>query len=159
MKHTTRITLLTLAISGLLLGQSVLAEPTNTAAPAKQESASVTVKQHNRQEKRQKHLEMLKSNLKLNASQEAAWTEWVDTIKEDPKDLQEMRDNMESWSGMTAIERMEKKLAFLKERVTKQEARLAATKKFYDTLSPEQRLIFDKDFNAGHHRHNKHEKK
>ena len=35
--------------------------------------------------------------------------------------------------------------------IVKQEARLAATKTFYATLSPEQRQTFDKGFNFEHH--------
>jgi Spy/CpxP family protein refolding chaperone len=55
---------------------------------------------------------------------------------------------------------MEKMLAFSKEHIARQEARLAATKTFYATLSPEQRQAFDKGFNFEHHgRFGKHWKK
>jgi hypothetical protein len=55
---------------------------------------------------------------------------------------------------------MEKMLSFSKEHITKQETRLAATRTFYALLTPEQRLIFDKDYNFEHHgRFGKHLKK
>ncbi|MEI7995834.1 MAG: Spy/CpxP family protein refolding chaperone [Methylococcaceae bacterium] len=50
-------------------------------------------------------------------------------------------------------DRMEKMLAFPQEHIARQELRLAATKTFYSTLTPEQRKIFDKDFNFEHHGH------
>ena len=150
MKYKIRISILALAISGLLVGQSVLAEPT---VPAKQESTSEAPKKCDQEERKGKRLETLKSDLKLNASQEAAWTEWVSKIKGDHEDWKEKRENVESWASLPAPERMEKRLAFSKEHIAKQEARLAATKTFYATLSPEQRLIFDKGFNFEHHGH------
>jgi Spy/CpxP family protein refolding chaperone len=45
----------------------------------------------------------------------------------------------------TAIERMERMLAHMKEEQTRMEARLAATKKFYARLTPEQRKVFDEE--------------
>ena len=160
MKHITRITILTLAISGLLAGRNVLAEPADAAALAKPKPASEEPKKCDRWEGREKRLEALKTDLKLNANQEAAWTEWVGKIKGDHKGWEEKRKNAESWASLPAPDRMEKMLAFSKEHIAKQEARLAATKTFYATLSPEQRQIFDKGFNFEHHgRFGKHWKK
>lgn len=162
MKHTTRTSLLTIAISGLLLaGQSVLAETTNAAAvPGKSKVASEEIKRCDRWEGKDQRLETLKSGLKLNANQEVAWAEWVGAIKEDRKGWEEKRKNEESWASLPAPERMEKMLIFSKEHIAKQEARLAATKTFYATLSPEQRQAFDKGFNFEHHgRFGKHGKK
>ena len=68
----------------------------------------------------------------------------------DEEGWDEKRKNFESWAGLPAPDRMEKMLAFSKEHVAKQEARLAATKSFYATLSPEQQKIFDKGFTFGH---------
>ena len=152
MKHTTRITLLTFALSGLLAGRNVLAEPTEApTAPGKQDPASGEPKKCDRWEEKEKRLEALKSDLKLTANQEAAWSEWVGKIKGDRKGWEGKRKNFESWANLPAPDRMEKMLAFSKEHVARQEARLAATKTFYATLSPEQRQTFDKGFNFGHH--------
>ena len=81
MKHITRITILTLAISGLSAGRNVLAEPADAAALVKPKPASEEPKKCDRWEGREKRLEALKTDLKLNANQEAAWTEWVGKIK------------------------------------------------------------------------------
>jgi periplasmic protein CpxP/Spy len=160
MKHITRIAILTLAISGLLAGRNVLAEPADAAALVKAKPASEEPKKCDRWEGKEKHLETLKSDLKLNASQEAAWTEWVSKIKGDHKNWEEQRKNVDSWASLPALERMEKMLAFSKEHIALQEVRLAATKAFYATLSPEQRQIFDKEFKFEHHdRFGKHSKK
>ena len=160
MKHITRSALLTLAISGLLLGQNVLAEPADATALVKAKPASEEPKKCDRWEEKEKRLETLKTDLKLNASQETAWTEWVSKIKGDHKNWEEKRKDVESWASLPAIDRMEKMLAFSKEHIARQEARLTATKTFYATLSPEQRQVFDKEFKfEDHDRFGKHWKK
>ena len=156
MKHTTRIALLTFAISSLFVGRNVLAEPLNAAVLGKPKPVNEQPKKCDRWEGEEKRLETLKSDLKLNANQEAAWTEWVGKIKGDHAGWEERRKNEESWANLPAPDRMEKMLAFSKEHIAKQEMHLAATKTFYATLSPEQRKTFDKDFNFEHHgRHDK----
>jgi Spy/CpxP family protein refolding chaperone len=156
MKHTTKIVFLSLAISSLLLGQSAFAE---SVVPAKQEAASETPKKCDKEEHKGKRLEALKTELKLNASQETAWNEWAAKIKGDHEGWEEKRKEMESWASLTVPERMEKKIAFSKEHIAKQEERLAATKTFYVVLTPEQRQIFDKGFMFEHHGGGKHDKK
>jgi len=151
MKHTTRIAIVTLAISSLLTGRNVLAEPANDTTLGKPKPASEQPKKCDRWEGEENRLETLKSNLKLNANQEAAWTEWVGKIKGDYAGWEEKRKNEESWASLPAPDRMEKMLAFSKEHIARQEVRLAATKTFYAILSPEQRQTFDKGFNFEHH--------
>jgi hypothetical protein len=160
MKHITRIAILTLTISGLLAGRNVLAEPADASALVKPKPASEEPKKCDRWEEKEQRLEKLKTDLKLNANQEAAWTEWAGKIKGDRKSWEEKRKNAESWASLPAPDRMEKMLAFSKEHIARQEARLAATKTFYAMLSPEQRQIFDKEFKFEHHdRFGKHWKK
>jgi len=146
-----KIALLTLVSSGLLASHTVLAEPADVTATAKPKTIREETKKCDRLEGHEKRLETLKSDLKLNANQEAAWSEWADKLKEDRKNGEESRKNAESWATLPTPERMEKMLTFSKEHIAKQEARLAATKTFYATLSPEQRLAFDKDFKFEHH--------
>ena len=160
MKHNIRIAILTLAISGLLAGRNALAEPADTAALIKPKPASEEPKKCDRTEEKEQRLETLKSDLKLNANQEAAWAEWVGKIKGDHAGWEQKRKNEKSWASLPAPERMEKMLAFSKEHIARQELRLAATKNFYATLSPEQRQTFDKDFKFEHQdRFGKHWKK
>jgi len=152
MKHSIKTILATLAISSLLAGSNVLAEPADAAAAAgKPESAGSEPKKCDRWEGKEKRLESLKADLKLNPVQEAAWTEWAGKIKGDGKGWEEKRKNFESLASLPVPERMEKMLAFSKEHIARQEARLAATKTFYAALSPEQRQTFDKGFDIGHH--------
>ena len=151
MRHTTRLALLTLVISCLLAGRNVLAEPADAAAHEPATIAGEEPKKCDRREGKENRLETLKADLKLSADQEAAWAEWVSKIKGDRKDWKEKRETVESWANLPAPERMEKMLALSKERIAKQEARLNATKAFYATLSPEQRLILDKGFKFEQH--------
>lgn len=151
MKHTTRIALLTFAISSLIVGRNVLAEPLNATVPGKLKPVNEQLKKCDRWEGEEKRLETLKSDLKLKPDQEAAWTEWAGKIKGDHANWEEKHKNEQSWAGLSVPDRMEKMLAFSKEHIARQEARLAATKTFYATLTPEQRLIFDKGFNFEHH--------
>lgn len=151
MNPLIRTAQLTLALSGLLAGQSVLAESTDAESAAKLTPASEELKKCERWEGKQQRLETLKTDLKLNANQEAAWTEWAGKIDGDRKGWEERRKNELSWGSLPAPERMEKMLDFSKEHIARQEARLAATKTFYALLSPEQRLVFDKGFNFEHH--------
>jgi hypothetical protein len=147
MKHSAKIILLTLAIPGLLSSWNALAQ----AAVGKAAPAGEEMKNCDHWEGKAKRLETLKADLKLNPSQEAAWTEWAGKMEADHKGWEEKRKNAESWAALPAPERMEKMLNFSKEHIAKQEERLAATKTFYDTLSPEQRTTFDKEFNFEHH--------
>ncbi len=154
MKYTMRITLLALAISGLLSGINALAETVNAAGIDTLKPASEESKKCDHLDRRDRQQAELKSALKLNADQESAWNEWVGKINEDRKGWDEKRKYDESLTDLSAPERMEKKLAFAKEHIATEEARLAATKIFYITLLPEQRLTFDKGFDVKkHHSH------
>ena len=72
MKHTTRIALLTFAISSLSVGRNVLAEPLDAAVLGKPKPANEQSKKCDRWEGEGKRLETLKSDLKLKPDQEAA---------------------------------------------------------------------------------------
>jgi Ni/Co efflux regulator RcnB len=98
-------------------------------------------------------LEKLHTALKLNPTQETAWKEWSGKINAERSGWKERRKEFETGGNLPVPERMEKMLAFAKERVGKLEERLAATKAFYATLSPEQRQVFDKEFTFGPHGH------
>ncbi len=150
MKNTIKLSMLTLAIPCLLTARIVMAEPSDTAVD-KPKPASVEPKKCDHREGKEKRLEALKTDLKLDAAQEAAWTEWAGKIKGNNKDREENRKMVESWASLPVPDRMEKMLAFSKEHIARQEELLAATKTFYATLSPEQRKTFDKEFDFEHH--------
>lgn len=101
-------------------------------------------------EKRQAELH---DKLKLNASQEGAWKNYIARVKptEPPK-----RPDRAEIEKLPAPERMEKMLGFMQENEKRMADRIAATKEFYAVLTPEQQKIFNDEFMPGkgrrHHR-------
>jgi len=150
MKHPIKITLFALALSSLWASAGAQAVPSTDAAPTAKQEPTGEPKNCDRWDRKEQRLETLKADLKLNPSQQAAWTEWVGKVQGDRQGFEEKRKAFESWESLPAPERLEKQLAFSKEHVAKLEASLVATKAFYAQLSPEQRQIFDKGFNFGH---------
>ena len=90
-----------------------------------------------RMEKRQTALH---HKLKLNADQEVAWKEFI-AGKTPP--AMGMRMNRAEMMKLSAPDRMEKMLGFMKERQAQMTVRLVGLKKFYAVLTPEQQKIFD----------------
>ncbi len=82
----------------------------------------------------------LHDKLKLSASQEDAWKIYADATA---KNLTPSKRTATDFDSMTAPQRMEKGLEFMKERQAKMEAQLACLKTFYATLTPEQQKVFD----------------
>jgi len=101
---------------------------------------------HENCDRRLKQLEKLKVNLKLSSIQETAWAEWVGTYKTEHDGWKEHHKDPETWAKLTVPERLEKKLELTKAHVVRLEEHLVAVKKFYDTLTAEQRITFNKDF-------------
>lgn len=93
----------------------------------------------------------LHDKLKLNANQESAWNLFTASIT--PTHMGKRPDRAE-WQNLSAPERMEKRLALMKEREAHMTSRLAATKTFYATLTAEQQKVFNENFMKGR-RHGK----
>jgi hypothetical protein len=147
MKHAKRLAVIVLSVSALAASgvgaaESPASPPAAGGAP---ESSEFPCHPH-RGELAEERLKTLHKDLKLKADQEAAWKEWADKMQAGRAAWKERHKEFESMSSLPAPERMEKMLAFSKERLSKQEERLAATKSFYATLSAEQKQIFDKEF-------------
>ncbi len=140
---------LALAACGFLASGASLAAPPNPSAEPGSQEPGPRGPGGNWEEFRAFKLEKLHQDLKLTAKQESAWNEWSGKIKAERPAWKE-RENL---GNLTAPERMEKMLAFAKERVATLEERLAATKAFYAVLTPEQRQTFDKGFDFGPHGH------
>lgn len=106
------------------------------------------------QERRAKHLADLKTKLKLNASQESAWTTFTSATQPPARpaggpDRAAMRAEMEKLSTPQRIDRMQARQA---ERSAMFAKRANATKAFYATLTPEQQKTFDAEtLRRGHH--------
>lgn len=82
----------------------------------------------------------LHDKLKLSASQEDAWKTYTEATA---KNMTPPKREVADLDGMTAPQRIEKGLEFMKERQANMEAQLAALKTFYATLTPEQQKVFD----------------
>lgn len=82
----------------------------------------------------------LHDKLKLSANQEGAWKTYTDATM---KNLTPPKRTGMDFDSMTAPQRMEKGLEFMKERQSRMEAQLGALKTFYAGLTPEQQKVFD----------------
>lgn len=102
-----------------------------------------------RMEKRQAEL---RAKLNLNANQDTAWKAYVARMR--PADMSQ-RPSRSEMETLSVPERMEKRLAFMKQAEQRMTERLAATRDFYAVLSPEQQKIFNDEF-KGHGRHRHH---
>jgi Spy/CpxP family protein refolding chaperone len=94
---------------------------------------------------RARHQAQLHDKLKISASQEAAWKLFLDKTKPAPFDPA-ARPSKEEFAKLSTPERLDKKLEFMRKREAFAEQRVAATKEFYATLSPEQQKTFDAEF-------------
>lgn len=93
----------------------------------------------------------LHDKLKLNANQEAAWKTYLGKIGPVEPGQRPDRDAI---AKLSAPERMEKMLGFMKERENRLASATAATKEFYAVLTPEQQKIFNEEAGGfGHGRH------
>ena len=86
-------------------------------------------------------LAWLKAELKITASQEAAWNAFVATSRERAAEMQAHREAM--FSTGAAPERFAQRARFMQERVAGMEASAAALKDLYAALTPEQKATAD----------------
>jgi protein CpxP len=89
----------------------------------------------------------LHDKLKLNATQEKAWTTFSDRMKPGARPA---RPDQAELAKLSAPERMERMLARMQEREKKMADRITATKDFYAVLTPEQQKTFNDQFGPGH---------
>jgi periplasmic protein CpxP/Spy len=104
------------------------------------------------QERMAKRQAELHGKLKLNASQETAWKAYV--AKMTPS-AHPTRPDRAEFDKLPAPQRMEKMLAMMKDGEARMADRVAATKAFYEVLTPEEKKTFDEEFlhGRGHGRH------
>jgi Spy/CpxP family protein refolding chaperone len=93
----------------------------------------------------------LKTALKLNANQEAAWSQYQQAMKP-PAAPAAMADRAE-WSKLTTPQRLEKMQAMHAERQKQMAQHVQATQQFYAALTPEQQKVFDTQQNHGKRGH------
>lgn len=145
------------AVAAPAMAQS--AAPAAKAEPGRYGHAVSQEERAARQARRAEHIAKrqaaLHDALKLSANQEGAWTAFVNATKPAPRAERGQRGE---WKSLTAPQRLEKQLAFSRERTARMEQRLAALNSFYSVLSPEQKKTFDEATakrggrGFGHHR-------
>ena len=102
----------------------------------------------------EQHLTYLKGQLNITADQESQWQAFADAVKQQAQGMVAMRASMQSTAG-TMPERMDQRLAFMKQRLASMEALNGAAKQLYGVLTPEQKAAFDQagpgtGFGPGH---------
>ena len=95
----------------------------------------------------------LKASLKIEPTQEGAWTAYT-TAHKPPADKAQRRDAMRaSMEKLSTPERIEHMKAMRTQRDAEMDKRAQATKDFYAVLTPEQKKTFDtRGKMGGHHR-------
>ncbi len=97
-------------------------------------------------ERMEKRAAELHDKLKLNPAQEKAWNAYMEKMKPGEPPARPDRAELDK---LTAPERMERRLAHMKDAEKRMEQRVAATREFYAVLTPEQKKIFDDEFRHG----------
>jgi len=145
-------------VSAMLASLSVSSfaqTPSTPAAAPTVQSAPAPAKKGHGPEAREAHMaqrmQALKASLKLNASQEAAWTSYVAAIKPQrpaPGERPERAD----LAKLTTPERIDAMQAMHAKHQAAMDQRNQATKAFYATLTPEQQKTFDAETLKMHER-------
>jgi len=130
-------TLLAISVGAGSLAAHAQPAPGGPSAGSQERSPE---KMRERMEKRQAEL---RAKLNLNANQDTAWKAYVARMR--PADMPQRPDRAEM-EKLSVPERMEKRLAFMKQAEQRLTDRLAATRDFYAVLSPEQQKIFNEEF-------------
>lgn len=140
MKRIHKTLVSTLLAVGIGTGAlAVQAQPSSNGQAAGHHERSPE-KMRERMEKRQAEL---RAKLALNANQETAWNAYVARMR--PGDMPQRPDRAEM-EKLSVPDRMEKRLAFMKQAEQRMTERLAATREFYAVLSPDQQKIFNEEF-------------
>jgi protein CpxP len=94
-----------------------------------------------------KRMSALHTSLQLTSVQEPSWTKFLNKIKPVKMDKPVPQD----WKTMSTPDRLDRRLTYVKAHEVKMTEHAAAVRAFYDTLTQDQKTIFDKQFQS-HHR-------
>ena len=101
------------------------------------------------------HLAALKVELKITPNQETAWQAFATKTRQRTDAMiarHEQRKAQPQATNLAAPERMAQHTERMKQRIAGMEARTAAVKDLYAVLTPEQKVIADKQLARGHKR-------
>lgn len=127
----------------LLIGLALLASVAAGAEPGSFDHNPTASRARHGERLLEERLTALHQALKLTTAQEADWNAWAAKVRETKRMKKEARPDRETLKTLPAPERLDRMLAFAKEKQAYLEEVLAATKTFYATLTPEQRKTFD----------------
>ncbi|MGZ8217523.1 Spy/CpxP family protein refolding chaperone [Methylomagnum sp.] len=99
----------------------------------------------------QARLDQLHTDLKLTPAQEADWKTWIGKLDQAKQERKEARPDLRALRELPTPDRLQKMIDFGKARIAVMEETLAATKTFYNTLTPEQRKTLDATALFGNH--------
>jgi hypothetical protein len=94
-------------------------------------------------------LSNLKTELKITAAQESAWTAFADQAKQQAEAMQKLMTSAQGSAQATAPERIEQRAQIMKQQQAQMEKGAAAFKDLYAVLSPEQKALADQGFGPG----------
>jgi protein CpxP len=150
-----RISLINKAISTLgvaVCSSALLLSLPNLAVaqtePAQSAPAPAWNKHHGDPAAMQKRLDKLKADLKLQPNQEGAWQIFTSALKAQGDQMRALhQQNKASSNTATALpDRLDQRLAAMKQHVASMEETHNAIKTFYSQLTPEQRTVMDQHF-------------
>ncbi|WP_233253593.1 Spy/CpxP family protein refolding chaperone [Limnohabitans sp. 2KL-1] len=140
------------SLSGLALAQTAPESKTDASRMERMD------KMHARMNERHgKHLSELKAKLKLEATQEAAWTTFEQSMQKPGKSM--ARPDRASLQKLTTPERIDQMQAHKAQRDAEMQKHADATKTFYGTLNAEQKKLFDSETARAMHNQMGHEGK
>lgn len=124
------------ALSTALLIPGVMAQPANAAQAGRFDAVDFQAKIDQR-------LARQKEKLKITPDQEAAWQTYSDTMKQTMQRKGVKRGDMAK-QQLSAPERIDRQIERLKQRLASLEVMATAMQNLYAQLTPEQRVIADK---------------
>jgi len=142
----TRHTLLAALLAGSgLLAASAYATATDVRADKPRcEARFGQQAKADHQAKRAAHLTALKDKLQLAPGQEAAWSDFTQSMQPGPRsggmDRKAMR---EAFASLSTPERLDRMQAMAEKRQARMAERATAVKSFYAQLTPAQQQVFD----------------
>jgi Spy/CpxP family protein refolding chaperone len=130
-----------LITAGLLVGLSGLAWAQTAPGPNAPRPERMEKMRDHMAQRHSQHLAELKSKLKLQPTQEAAWATFEQALQM-PKDGTAHPDRA-ALEKMTTPERLDQMQAHRGQMDARMQKHADATKTFYATLTPEQKKVFD----------------
>jgi protein CpxP len=97
------------------------------------------------QEAQSRRLESLHAALNLTASQEGSWRSFEQAYMPNPQEMDKRRNAAQNMATLTAPQRIDLSIGIAEGDLAELKRRGAVLKDFYAGLSPQQRIVFDRE--------------